>query len=162
ASAARATPEDVAEDVREGGEDVADVGEPAAESRAAGALVTEAVVERPFLRVGEHLVGLRGFLEARLRLMVAGVAVGVQLEGELAVGPLQLAGIGAARDTQDLVIIALRAHGNLAVEGDLASVTESTPSWETRIALEGRSRLSEPEEDWILPAMSRTVITLSL
>src|SRR5205814_620135 len=41
---------------------------------------------------------------------VAGVAVGVQLERELAVGALERGRVGVARNSQDVVIVVLIAH----------------------------------------------------
>jgi hypothetical protein len=61
--------------------------------------VTEAIVEPSLLRVRKHLVGLGRFLEAGLGLLVVGIAIGVQLKRELAVGALQLGHIGVATDT---------------------------------------------------------------
>src|SRR5690606_18564674 len=76
---------------------VEDVGESAAaEAGAAGAAavlergVAEAVVGGPLLRVLEALIGLVDFLELVLAGFVAGVAVGVELHGELAERALQL------------------------------------------------------------------------
>jgi hypothetical protein len=71
--------------------------------------VAVAVVKGALLGVGQDLVGLRRLLELRLRLLV-GVAVGVQLEGELAVGALESGRVGIARNAQDLVVVASVAH----------------------------------------------------
>ena len=57
--------------------------------------MSEAVVEPALLGIGKHLVGLRRFLEARLRHRIR-VAVGMQLKSQLAVGALELGGIGVA------------------------------------------------------------------
>ena len=71
-------------------EGVHDVGErePGALAEAAGAAerVAAAVVRRPLLRVGEHLVGARDLLEPLLRLRV-GVDVGVAAAGPAAGRP---------------------------------------------------------------------------
>src|SRR5690606_23244012 len=94
AGAARAAPEG-ARAAEEGLEDVVDPAGREAE-RVAGAgdaLGPEAVVARPLLRVGQHLVGLGHGLEALGRVGV-GVGVGVELAGELAEGPLDLLGAG--------------------------------------------------------------------
>ena len=112
---AEAAAEDVAEDVAEGREDVADVGEAAAEAAAARSLVAEAIVEAPLLRVGEHLIGLGGLLETRLGFLVARVAVRMQIERELAVGSLQLGGVGVAAHAQDFVVVSLITHGGRTV-----------------------------------------------
>ena len=57
---------------------------------AADAGVAEAVVQRPLLAIGEHGVGLGRFLEFLFRLPVAGVAIGMVLQRELAVRALDL------------------------------------------------------------------------
>src|SRR5438034_3927202 len=70
--------------------------------------VPEAVVEAPPLRIGEHLVGLRDLLEALLGLVaVVGIAVGMILEGELAVSFLDVVLGRGAGHTEDLVVVAL-------------------------------------------------------
>ena len=110
APAAALAPEDVTEDVGEGREDVAHVAE-ALTAHLARPRVTEAVVEAALLGIAEDLVRLRGLLEPVLRRLVTGVAIGVQLHGELAVGALELGGVGGARDAQDLVVVPLLRHG---------------------------------------------------
>ena len=55
-----------------------------------GGRVPELVVAGALLRVAQHLVRLGGLLEALLGFLVAGVPVGVALEGDLAVGLLDL------------------------------------------------------------------------
>ena len=60
----------------------------------------------------EDRVGLGRLLELLLRLLVAGVAVGVVLERELAVRGLDLAVGRGALDAQDLVVVDLRAGGH--------------------------------------------------
>src|SRR6185436_5990557 len=84
-AAARATrpAEHVAEDVGEGREDVAHVGETGAAEAAASAVVAEAIVELAPLAIRQHLVGLRRLLEARLGVLVVRVAVRVKLHREL-------------------------------------------------------------------------------
>src|SRR5207249_2595942 len=70
--------------------------------------VSEAVVEAPPLRVGEHLVGLRDLLEALLGLVVVlGIAVGMVPEGELAVSFLDVVLARGAGHAEDLVVVAL-------------------------------------------------------
>jgi hypothetical protein len=69
-------------------------------------LVAVPVVQALLLLVGEHLVGLVDLLELLLRLGVARVAVGVILEGHLAIGLLDLLGAGAALDAKDFVVVA--------------------------------------------------------
>jgi len=67
--------------------------------------VAVGVVTLPLLRVAEDAVGLGRLLELLLRFLVAGVAVGVVLEGELAIGRLHLLVGGVARHTEDLVVV---------------------------------------------------------
>ena len=71
------------------------------------ARVAVGVVAPALVRVAEDAVGLGRLLEALLGLLVAGVAVGVVLEGELAVGGLDLLLRGVARDAEHLVVVAL-------------------------------------------------------
>ena len=52
--------------------------------------VAEAVVQAALLAVGEHGVGFRGFLERFFGLVIAGIAVGMILQRELAVRALDL------------------------------------------------------------------------
>jgi hypothetical protein len=54
--------------------------------RAADAGVTVLVVALPFCVIAENGVGLRGFLEAVLGLLIARIAVRVILHRQLAVG----------------------------------------------------------------------------
>ena len=74
-------------------------------------LVPEPVVAGPLLGIGEDRVGLRRLPEPLLRLGIAGVAVGVVIERQLAVGRLDLVRRGVAGDAEDLVEIAgCRGH----------------------------------------------------
>ena len=107
-----AAPEQIAEDVGERREHVADVAE-AAEAAALQALVTVTVIQRALLGIGQHLVGLGRLLELGLGGVVARVAVGVILHRELPVGPLELPGLDVPGHAQDDVIVALLAHGGL-------------------------------------------------
>jgi hypothetical protein len=71
--------------------------------------VTEAVVHVPLVGIGEDRVRLGRFLELVLRGLVAWILVRVVLDGELAVGALDLGLGGGLGDAEDLVIIPL-AH----------------------------------------------------
>ena len=74
---------------------------------AAHPLVPVAVVSRALLGIAQHLVGLGHELEALLGRLVAVVAVGVALHGELAVGFLDV-GFGAvARHAEHVVEVLL-------------------------------------------------------
>ena len=64
------------------------------------------------LVVADNLIGGIQLGEARGRLRIVLVGIGVQLLGELAVGALQFLLRGGAGDAEDLVIVALR-HGQL-------------------------------------------------
>ena len=82
-------------------ERVEDVGERAEAARleaaVAQALGAVAVVGRAALGIGQHLVGLGGLLELRLRLRVVRVDVRMQLAREPAEGLLDLRLVGVAR-----------------------------------------------------------------
>src|SRR5207253_2979406 len=100
----------------EGFEDVVHAREAAAEVEAGHALsagVPEGVVALPLAGVAQDFVGLVDLLEADLGLGVIGIAVGMVLEGELAVGALQLLTARALRYPEDLVVIALDRHAGL-------------------------------------------------
>ena len=85
--------EEVAEDVVE---IVEDGFVEAAASVGGNASVAEAVVSCALVAVGEDRVGLGGLFEALFRGIVPGVAVGVVLHGELAVGALDFLFAGAS------------------------------------------------------------------
>src|SRR5207245_10654778 len=101
AADATPAPEDRAEEGGEAARVVAEVhlDGPAAAARTPGArgrpelrlpVGTERVVAPPLLGIREHLVGLVDLLEARLRLGIALVHVGMMLAGGLAVRGLDL------------------------------------------------------------------------
>src|SRR5262249_7981544 len=69
--------------------------------------VAEAVVGRALVRVLEDLVGLIDLFEADFAALVAGIAIGVPLHGELAEGRFQFAVARRALDLKDLVVAAL-------------------------------------------------------
>ncbi len=125
-AAARAPPLSAAEHVAEhaAAEETAQqilqirhVGEIAGEVEAAGpegrlhALVAELVVTLPFVGVAQNLVSLRDLLELFRRVLVAGIAVGMILHCQLAVGLLDLVSRGAAADAKKLVIVSFCGHG---------------------------------------------------
>ncbi len=64
---------------------------------AAQAGVAELIVALAFVGVGEHLVGFGRFLELLFGLGVAGVAVGVILHRQLAVGAFDLVAVRRSR-----------------------------------------------------------------
>ena len=63
---------------------------PGAGARAGDAGMTEAVVQAALLRVGQDGVRLRRFLERLLRLVIAGIAIGMEFQRELAIRALDL------------------------------------------------------------------------
>ncbi len=68
--------------------------------------MAEAVVGGALLLIAQHGVSLAALLEALLGLIVAGVAVRVILQRQLAIGALDLAVRRSAGDAEDFVIIA--------------------------------------------------------
>ena len=63
------------------------------------------IVRGALVRVGEHLAGLLGLLEALLGLLVVGIPVGVILHREAAIGLLDLRLGGRPGYVEYLVII---------------------------------------------------------
>src|SRR6185295_17644300 len=109
-AAAPAAAEDIAEHIAK---DVAErVGR--TESRTtAGRLqagVSELVVRRALLRIGEDLVSLLGFLEFFFGFRVVGVAVGMKLHREPPVRLLDLGFGGVARQLEHFVVVAFRHY----------------------------------------------------
>src|SRR5947209_6257039 len=109
APAARA-PEQVGQDVAKGRGVESAAAKPAAGERPAGERPRAAVVLLALLGVAEHVVGLGDLLEARLRLLIAGVAIGVVLARELAVGLLDLIGRGLLVHPQGGVKVLAGGH----------------------------------------------------
>ena len=68
--------------------------------------MTEAIVAGAFLRIGQDAVRLGALLEALFRVGIVGVAIRMILQGELAVGALDLLLARRTGYTQDFVIIA--------------------------------------------------------
>jgi hypothetical protein len=66
------------------------------------------IVSRPLLRIAQNLVGFLGFLEVLFGFRVVGIAVGVVLHRQAAIGLLQLVVGGIAIDAQNFVIVSLR------------------------------------------------------
>src|SRR5574344_2192783 len=104
-----------AENVSEHGEDVLHVhaAGPAEASGAGSALerlMAELVVTLALVGVMENVIRLGRFLELLLGDLVAGIAVGMVLHRELAIGGLDLVRRRRLRNTQDVVIIAFVSH----------------------------------------------------
>jgi hypothetical protein len=64
------------------------------------------VVDGALLRVGQHGVGLTDLLKPLLRVGVVGIAVGMVLERQFAVGTLEFEVSDGAGNAENLVIIA--------------------------------------------------------
>ena len=89
AAGAEKIAEDVGEDFLEALAEV-EATEPARTAlRSLEGRVTEAIVLRAPLGIGQNLVGLVEFLESLLGFFVAGIAIGMKLDREAAVGLLQ-------------------------------------------------------------------------
>jgi hypothetical protein len=73
--------------------------------------VTEAIIKRAFLVVGEDRICLARLFELLLRIGVIGIAVRMKLHGELAVSALDVLLAGPARQTENVVVIAFYVTG---------------------------------------------------
>src|SRR5260370_486942 len=105
--ASAAHTEQIIEDIGKGRSHVAEtVGRAGAGMLESG--VAEAVVGRALVGMLEDLVGLIDLLEADFAALVAGIAIGVPLHGELAEGGFQFAVARRALDLEHLVVPALR------------------------------------------------------
>ena len=72
--------------------------------------VAELVVVAALVGVAQDLVGLGGLLELLFRFLVAGILVGVELEGLLAVRLLDLFARGVLVHAQHFVVVALASY----------------------------------------------------
>ena len=73
--------------------------------------MTETIIGRAFVAVLENVVGLVDFLELVFAILVARVAIGMPLHGELAERGLKLTFVGGTLDFQGFVIAAFgRCH----------------------------------------------------
>jgi hypothetical protein len=77
--------------------------------------VAEAVIGGALVAVGQDRISLRGFLEFLFRPGVIGIAVGMVLHGELAVGALDFLFTGAALHSENFVIIAFCVGSQTAI-----------------------------------------------
>src|SRR5581483_9418644 len=103
----------------ERGEEVGEVAEVEVsrlEAAAAQPGVPVAIVELAGLRLRQHLVGLDDFAEALLGIGRVG-DVGMQLAREPPEGLLDLPLVRAARDAEELVIVALRRRHSIEISG---------------------------------------------
>ena len=69
-----------------------------------------AIVDLPFLRIAEHRIGLGRFLELVRGLLVAAVAIGMELHRQNAISLFQLIVGGVLLDAEHFVKIKLRSH----------------------------------------------------
>ena len=93
--------EDVVEIVEHGGVESA-----VAAWTAGNSGVTEAVVARALLGVGENRIGFATFLEALFSARIIGVAIRMVLESKLAISALDFLVVGRAAYAQHFVVIA--------------------------------------------------------
>src|SRR5207245_1153221 len=84
--------------------------------------MTETIVLRALIGISEHSISFGGFFEFFFGVAVTGIAIGMELHGELAVAALDLLLAGAARDAQHFVIIAFGVGGQKAVLSSRLSV----------------------------------------
>lgn len=66
------------------------------------------VVALPSLRVGQNLIGLRYFTEARFGRWIVRIGIGMGITGEFAERPLDLITVGITRYTEYLVVVGHR------------------------------------------------------
>ena len=113
--AAHELAEQVVEHVGEAGAEV-EAGGAGAAARAIEGGVTEAVVGRALLLVGEHVVGLGNLLELLLGDLVIRIAVRMVLHRELAIGLLEVVLAGIAGGAEKVVVVG-PGHGSAPREG---------------------------------------------
>src|SRR5215469_16415847 len=69
--------------------------------------VTKSIVLRAPIRIGQNLVGLVDLLEALLGFLVAGIAIGMELDREATIGLLEFFVASSASYAKDFVIVTL-------------------------------------------------------
>ncbi len=97
--------EEVAEDIAEVG------GVEACTSVSAQPGVTEAVVDAALVDIREHRVGFAALFEFFFRVGVVGIAVGMELQRQFAVGALELLVGRGAGYSQHLIVVAFSVAG---------------------------------------------------
>src|SRR5262249_17968315 len=90
--------------------------------------VAVAVVDLAFVRIAKDGVGFGSFLELGGRFFVAGIAVGVILHGQSAVGLLDLVVRGFPLQSQDFIVVPLFGHSLLCDEPRGAKPPSELPS----------------------------------
>jgi hypothetical protein len=73
--------------------------------------VTVAVVNRAFFRISQDRIRLADFFELLLRIRIIGIAVGMILQRELAIGALQFSLGDRPGDAENFVVIAFCVCG---------------------------------------------------
>ena len=105
-----------AEEVAEAAEDIlhahaaAESSSTAASGTATDTGVTELIVALALVGVAQHVIGLGQLLELLLGLLIPRVLIWVVLDGELAIGLLQLIGRSTLAHPEYLVVISLCCH----------------------------------------------------
>ena len=97
--------------------------------------MAELVITGALLSVNQDAVGFAGLFEFGVRIRIVGIAVGMELHGELAIGALDVLIAGASGHAQNFVIIAfcLCSQINLNLKRHLFFATRT---------MAGRSRRS--------------------
>src|ERR1700683_4618238 len=136
-TAAAADVEHFAEQIPEDGRDVLGAERIAIEARCAEAGVAVTIVGGALLRVAQHLIGLAACLESLLRFGIAGIAIGMMLQGQLAIRGFQLLIGRRAGNAKDFVVIGFNhvigsAHASFCCEL-LATRTSAGRSRRSRI-----------------------------
>src|SRR6185369_3714350 len=109
------TPEEIGEHVLEVAQDVAHVA--AAAARAIQPRVAIAIIHLALLGIREHAVRLARLLELFFSGLVPRIAVGMVLQGSLAIGFFDFVVRGLSRDAQDHVIVTLFTHAGCCRAG---------------------------------------------
>ena len=73
--------------------------------------MTEAVIGRPLVGVGQDRISLAAFFEFFFRVRVVGVAIRMKLQRQLAVGALDLLFAGFSGNPQYFVVVAFYVAG---------------------------------------------------
>ena len=108
-SAGRSRAEEHVEDVI----DPAEAGPAEIEARRPLGGMAKGVIPLALRLVAQDLVSLVDLLEARLSLRVIGIAIGMKLQRELAISPLQFLGAGGSAHAEHLVVVPLDRHKGL-------------------------------------------------
>ena len=103
--------------------------------------MSEAVVSGALVLVGKNGVGLAALLEFFFRVGIVGIAIGVILHGQLAVGTLDLSIAGRTADAQHLVVVAFSVRS----QNSLPRVQFRVSSFKFRVSLPVPTRNSKPE-----------------